>query len=80
MKRTKRNAKKTSKPEVMYGYCWNDEREVNMTGNKVGEAIEEGRDMIEDGMSSSDDDDYIIVYKMVPVAVIRRSATVVEKF
>lgn len=80
MKRSKKNAKRTSKPETMFGYMWNDEREVNVTGDKLDEAIDEGRDTIEDSMPDDEDDSYITVYKLVPVAVIRRAVTVVEKF
>lgn len=77
MPRTKKNTKKTPKQDIVFGYMWNDEREVNVVDD-LDEAIEEGREMVEDS-SGDDDTEYAIVYKLVPVAVIRRAVTTVEK-
>lgn len=79
MKRTKKNAKRTTpKAEVLYGYSWNDEREINEFSDNQKDAIESATIEVEESVTDDDQVEYVVVYKLVPVAIVRRSATIVE--
>lgn len=75
----KKSAKKTAKPEVLYGYSWNDEREITEFSDDQQDAIENARIEVEESVTDDDTVEYVVVYKLVPVAIVRQAATIVEK-